>query len=105
VKYNNELFLQENGMSSETHEVPDPVAAAADFEALLQERLKAIFAQADENFFTFGGNSIRAACVQDEFGIELPLTVLFEAPTVAVFSAYVSGYLEGKPPALGAQQG
>jgi acyl carrier protein len=42
-----------------------------------------------DNFFNLGGHSLLATManlqVSDTFGIEVPVTVLFEAPTIAEF--------------------
>jgi amino acid adenylation domain-containing protein len=47
----------------------------------------------DDNFFDIGGHSMRAVrlafCLEQSFGVVLPFTVLFEAPTVAEMAARV----------------
>ncbi|HSF42699.1 MAG TPA: non-ribosomal peptide synthase/polyketide synthase [Thermoanaerobaculia bacterium] len=56
----------------------------------------------DENFFDVGGHSLMAiqvvSRVQILFGVELPLGVLFDSPTVALFSARIE---ELKPQSRG----
>jgi thioesterase domain-containing protein len=57
-----------------------------------------------DNFFALGGHSLSAvrllARVRGEFGRDLPLSVLFEAPTVERLAARLGGADEGARPAL-----
>lgn len=85
---------------------PDPQAAAVADQAVaatsMQARVARLWGQllgfeqiaADDHFFLLGGNSIAAtqvcARLADELGIELGVRVLFEAPTLAGFSAAVA---------------
>src|SRR4030042_5200895 len=61
-----------------------------------------------QNFFESGGTSLRAvqliASVKKKFGISLPLTILFECPTIALMAATLGSEESGSdaPPA-GAQ--
>jgi amino acid adenylation domain-containing protein/non-ribosomal peptide synthase protein (TIGR01720 family) len=56
---------------------------------------------ADDHFFLLGGNSILAtqvvAKLRETLGIELNLRQLFEAPTLAAFTAQLEGQLESGP--------
>ncbi|WP_298857713.1 type I polyketide synthase [uncultured Sulfitobacter sp.] len=49
---------------------------------------------ADDNFFDLGGHSLIAvrlfATVKREFGVEFPISVLFEAPTIAEIAARIT---------------
>jgi amino acid adenylation domain-containing protein len=55
------------------------------------ETLKIDHLRVDDNFFDLGGHSLTAirlaARISEVFGIDLPLRVIFEAPTPAAFSA------------------
>jgi acyl carrier protein len=80
-----------------TNALPDEFIAAS----LIEERLAEIMAGLlglqlvgkDDNFFMLGGNSLLAAQVilrvTEEFGIDLSLYRLFEAPTVRELSAEI----------------
>ncbi|TMC02688.1 MAG: hypothetical protein E6J41_29505 [Chloroflexi bacterium] len=76
-------------------------AAYADPLPGTETRLAAIWAQVlrtervgrDDDFFEVGGHSLMAlelaARIRDAFGVELPLTVLFDFPTLAALAAEV----------------
>ncbi|NMO14244.1 non-ribosomal peptide synthase/polyketide synthase [Pyxidicoccus fallax] len=55
--------------------------------AIWRERLGLDFVGRDDNFLEIGGNSLMAAQLlnqlRDTFGVQLPLSALFESPTVA----------------------
>jgi fengycin family lipopeptide synthetase E len=55
--------------------------------AIWQEVLERRDIRIDDNFFDIGGHSMRAVrlayCLEQSFGVALPFTVLFEAPTIA----------------------
>ncbi|WP_141700424.1 non-ribosomal peptide synthetase, partial [Pseudomonas sp. BIOMIG1BDMA] len=79
-----------------------------------QEQLQCVAVAADDHFFLLGGNSIAAtqvmARLSQELGLELGLRLLFEAPTLAAFSAEVArlqqdgGSAQGAINALSRQQ-
>jgi amino acid adenylation domain-containing protein len=58
----------------------------------------------EENFFALGGHSLLGAQlmarVRDTFGVEVPLRVLFESPTVAELSAEIERLLVAKLQAM-----
>jgi acyl carrier protein len=51
----------------------------------------------NDPFLELGGNSLRATLVinrvRDKFHVEIPITILFEAPTVAEMSAIIARHL------------
>jgi amino acid adenylation domain-containing protein len=88
--------------------LPDPDAAGPDLDAsvvaprtAVEERLADIVAALlglekvgiDDNFFLLGGHSLTAAQliarVQDDFGVDLTLRTVFEAPTLAALSSEI----------------
>jgi acyl carrier protein len=56
----------------------------------------------DESFFSIGGHSLLAARavarIRSEFGIDLPLRVFFEAPTIAAMGSHIDGLLPAAEP-------
>lgn len=54
----------------------------------------------DDDFFARGGHSIQAiqtaAALQERFGVDLPMSLVFEAPTVRLFTAEVRQALAAK---------
>ncbi|RRV07264.1 amino acid adenylation domain-containing protein [Pseudomonas sp. v388] len=63
------------------------------------EHLNLEHVSADDHFFLLGGNSILAtqvvASLREKLGIELNLRLLFEAPTLAAFTAQLQAHSEG----------
>ncbi len=91
---------------------PDPVAprtsteaaVAAIFEEVLDRRPFGV----DDDFFDYGGHSLAAAQivarVNDAFGVELPVTAVFDAATVAELAALVDDTPAGSPAPAGDQR-
>ena len=103
----NALPLMPNG-KLDSQALPDPDRVRSDLEKILvapqtpiEQELADIWAQLlkleqigiHDNFFALGGHSLLATQVMSRlrqaFGIELPLRILFEAPTVAELSDHV----------------
>jgi acyl-coenzyme A synthetase/AMP-(fatty) acid ligase/acyl carrier protein len=65
--------------------------------ALVAELVNVERVGVDENFFLLGGHSLLGtqliARIRDEFGVDLPLRTIFEAPTVAELAAEVEARL------------
>ncbi|MCX4092842.1 non-ribosomal peptide synthetase [Nocardia sp. alder85J] len=75
---------------------------AAVFETVLGQAVPG----AEDSFFDAGGNSLLAtrltAVLQDEFGVDLPVRVIFEAPTVAGIAARLTEAPRARRAALAA---
>jgi acyl carrier protein len=56
----------------------------------------------EESFFSIGGHSLLAARavarIRSEFGIELPLRIFFEVPTIAAMGSHIDGLLAVSEP-------
>lgn len=63
----------------------------------------------DDSFFDLGGHSLIAvrlfATIKKEFGVEFPISVLFEAPTIAAIAARIEAQAGGVPEDEGGQAG
>jgi len=71
---------------------------------ILERVLNLEHVDVEENFFSMGGHSLLGAQLvarfRDTFGIEMPLRVIFEAPTVAELSAEIERLLVTKLEAM-----
>jgi amino acid adenylation domain-containing protein len=71
---------------------------------ILERVLNLDHVDVEENFFSLGGHSLLGAQLvarfRDTFGIEMPLRVIFEAPTVAELSAEIERLLVTKLEAM-----
>ncbi|MEY4544399.1 MAG: pyoverdine synthetase [Pseudomonadota bacterium] len=69
--------------------------------AIWQQVLRTAQVERSRSFFALGGSSLAAAQVaarvQERFGLMLPASSLFEAPTVAALAAVIERLREGKP--------
>ena len=72
--------------------------------AMLERLLELEHVDVEENFFSLGGHSLLGAQLvarlRDTFGIEMPLRVIFEAPTVAELSSEIERLLVAKVEAM-----
>ncbi|WP_141588881.1 non-ribosomal peptide synthetase/type I polyketide synthase [Myxococcus sp. AB056] len=70
-----------------------------------RERLGAVEVGPDDDFLELGGNSLMAAQMltrlRETFSVQLPLSALFEAPTVAGISARIEAMLQAAGPLEG----
>jgi amino acid adenylation domain-containing protein len=90
--------------------LPDATQSPAAPRTPLEQALAAIWAAVlpvaqvgiDDNFFALGGHSLRAvqvvARVRDQLGIDVPLRIIFEHPTVAGMAVQVQPLLDQAPP-------
>ncbi|MBB5932067.1 non-ribosomal peptide synthetase [Streptomyces echinatus] len=58
----------------------------------------------DDNFFTVGGHSLLAtrlvSRIRDEHGVEIPIRLVFQSPTVAELAAHLTTLSDVRPPLL-----
>jgi acyl carrier protein len=75
---------------------PSPSEAA--LAAIFAELLRVERVAGDDNFFSLGGNSLTAvkliARVRTEFGVRLPLWVVFQCASVSELAAQLDGRLK-----------
>jgi len=90
--------LREDAYAAPRTEMENTVAG------ILERLLKLEHVDVEENFFSLGGHSLLGAQLiarlRDTFGIEMPLRVVFEAPTVAELSAEIERLLVTKLQAM-----
>ncbi|QSQ26355.1 amino acid adenylation domain-containing protein [Pyxidicoccus parkwayensis] len=90
--------------------LPVPPTSASEIQqrvmGIWRERLGAVDIGPDDDFLELGGNSLMAAQMltrlRETFGVQLPLSALFEAPTVAGISRRIEAMLQQSLPATGA---
>ncbi|GHH04426.1 non-ribosomal peptide synthetase/type I polyketide synthase [Comamonas sp. JC664] len=88
---------------------PVPVTSVGDIQQrvmdIWRERLGAVEVGPDDDFLELGGNSLMAAQMltrlRETFSVQLPLSALFEAPTVAGISARIEAMLLASRPVEG----
>jgi acyl-CoA synthetase (AMP-forming)/AMP-acid ligase II/acyl carrier protein len=114
----NKLPLNSNGKvdrrslppPDENNMLRDAVSTApnTEMEEMVAEMLASLLnvdrVDAGDNFFSLGGHSLLGAQliarVRDAFGVELPLRVVFDAPTVAEIAAAIENLVIGKIDAM-----
>ncbi|NMO20761.1 type I polyketide synthase, partial [Pyxidicoccus fallax] len=90
--------------------VPVPPTSVGDIQQrvmdIWRERLGPVEIGLNDDFLELGGNSLMAAQMltrlRETFAVQLPLSALFEAPTVAGISARIEAMLQSAFPAEGA---
>ncbi|WP_324290034.1 non-ribosomal peptide synthetase/type I polyketide synthase [Pyxidicoccus sp. MSG2] len=90
--------------------LPVPPTSAGEIQQrvmdIWRERLGAVDIGPDDDFLELGGNSLMAAQMltrlRETFAVQLPLSALFEAPTVAGISRRIEAMLQQALPATGA---
>ncbi|PYJ76811.1 MAG: non-ribosomal peptide synthetase, partial [Verrucomicrobia bacterium] len=82
----------------------DRMSLPAPEDTKLERLLELEHVDVDENFFSLGGHSLLGAQLvarlRDTFGIEMPLRVIFEAPSVAELSSEIDRLLVAKVEAM-----
>jgi len=99
-------------VEQQSHGVPEYVEPGTNLEKDLAAIWQSVLGKSQigltQNFFESGGTSLRAvqliAAVKKKFGIGLPLTILFECPTIALMAAKLGSKESGQSaPPPGAQ--
>jgi acyl carrier protein len=99
-------------VEQQSHRMPEYVEPGTSVERDLAKIWQNVLGKSQigltQNFFETGGTSLRAvqliAAVKKKLGISLPLTILFECPTIALMAAKLSSKESGpSAPPAGAQ--
>src|SRR5262249_31240439 len=85
--------FKESGRDSAFPPVASGAHVAETLSGILADLLGVAHAKADDNFFEMGGHSLLATRavgrMREAFGVEVPLRVFFERPTLASLAEYV----------------
>ncbi|AKQ66396.1 Malonyl CoA-acyl carrier protein transacylase [Myxococcus hansupus] len=104
------MAVAQAAQEAETPVLPSvPVTSVGDIQQrvmdIWRERLGAVEVGPDDDFLELGGNSLMAAQMltrlRETFSVQLPLSALFEAPTVAGISARIEAMLLAARPMEG----
>jgi FkbH-like protein/FkbM family methyltransferase len=98
-------------VEQQSHGVPEYVEPGTSLERELAKIWQNVLGKSQigltQNFFETGGTSLRAvqliAAIKKNLGVSLPLTVLFECPTIALMAAKLSSKESGPSASAGAR--